>query len=135
MDERTQPVSAESPRSMALAHGRHGPRHFRLDLADRFWPRFRGLMLRRPPPDEKGLLLTGCASIHTLFMRYRLDIAWLDAGGRVLACVPDLKPWRARLGPRGTAHVLELKAGGLEALGIEAGSRIEHPVLQGRSAT
>lgn len=37
--------------------------------------------------------------------------------------------------PLDTAHVLELKAGGLEALGIEAGSRIEHPVLQGRSAT
>ncbi|THF64573.1 DUF192 domain-containing protein [Pseudothauera nasutitermitis] len=134
MDERTKHTSTESPRSMALAYGRHGPRRFRLDLADRFWLRFAGLMLRRPPPDEQGLLLMGCASIHTLFMRYRLDIAWLDAAGRVLACVADLGPWRARLGPRGTAHVLELRVGSLEALGIEVGSRIEHPALQGRSA-
>lgn len=131
MHANTAQVTDSRP-AAALALGRRGVRRFALKVADRFWTRFAGLMLRRPPQAQEGLLLTGCASIHTLFMRYRLDLAWLDDRGRVLACVPALKPWRASAGPRGTAHVLELAAGGLDALGIEAGSRIEHPVLQGR---
>ena len=111
--------------------GRHGARELTIRQARGFWARFSGLMLRRPPPGEEGLLLTRCASIHTLFMRYRLDLAWLDADGRVLACVPALKPWRARIGPRGTAHVIEFRAGSLAALGIETGVCIDHPALRG----
>lgn len=132
MDANTSPVTDTCP-AAALVYGRHGTRRFALRVADRFWTRFAGLMLRRPPQAQEGLLLTGCASIHTLFMRYRLDLVWLDASGRVLACVPALKPWRASTGPRGTAHVLELTAGSLDTLGIEAGCCIEHPALQPRS--
>ncbi|MBC9070771.1 DUF192 domain-containing protein [Thauera sp. CAU 1555] len=134
MSQPVKAVSGHSIRGPELAYvaGGQGTPSFALVLAAGFWSRFAGLMLRRPPKGAQGLLLVRCASIHTLFMRYWLDIAWLDGAGRVLACVPDLGPWRARVGPRGTVHVLELKAGSLAAMGIETGCRIEHPALQGR---
>jgi uncharacterized membrane protein (UPF0127 family) len=100
---------------------------FPLELAGGFWSRFCGLMLRRAPDEARGLLLLRCTSIHTAFMRYALDVAYLDRAGRVLSCRAGLKPWRLSFGPKGCAHVLELKAGDAARLGIAPGRRIEHP--------
>lgn len=111
--------------------GNFGPLHFSLEIADGFWKRFRGLMLRPPPDGEVGLLLTRCASIHTGFMRYALDLAYLDRRGQVVACVHGVRPWRTNMGPRGALHTLEFKAGDLEKLGIEVGQRIEHAFFEG----
>lgn len=114
-------------------NGDLGSRHFGLEIADGFWTRFRGLMLRPPPDGEVGLLLARCASIHTAFMRYALDLAYLDRRGQVVACVHGVKPWRTSMGPRGALHTLEFKAGDLERLGIEPGLRIEHAFFDGRN--
>jgi hypothetical protein len=41
-------------------------------VADRWWPRFRGLLGRDRLPEGEGLLLTPCRSIHMLGMRFPL---------------------------------------------------------------
>ena len=78
----------------------------RIEVADTFRSRLRGLMLRPPPAPGDGLLLTRTSSVHTCFMRFSLDVTFLDARGRVLREV-RLKPWRAA-SCRGARYVLEV---------------------------
>ena len=80
----------------------------RIEVADTFCHRLRGLMLRRPLPPGDGLLLTRTSSVHTCFMRFALDVTFLDGRGRVLREV-RLAPWRAARCP-GARYVLEMPA-------------------------
>lgn len=110
---------------------RGGEIPLQIEVADSFVSRFRGLMLRGPLATEpliQSLLLISCSSIHTAFMRYAIDVVYLDRKGEVTRCVPDLKPWRASAAPSST-HTLELPAGSIDRLGITPGCRLLHPLL------
>jgi uncharacterized membrane protein (UPF0127 family) len=96
----------------------------RLTIADRFWSRFRGLQFRRRLPPGEGIMLAPCASIHTMWMRFPLDVAMLDRAGRVLAVHTAVRPWRLLFAPGGTHAVLETPAAALQlSPGIRAALR------------
>lgn len=95
----------------------------RVTRADTFRQRLRGLLGRRGLSLEEGLLLTPCHAIHTFFMRFPIDILFLDADGRVVAAVQDLPPWRFKAAP-GARAVLELPAGTVARTGVREGERI-----------
>jgi uncharacterized protein len=65
-------------------------------------------LMRRPPPT--GLLLPGTRSVHTLGMRFALDLVWLDAAGRALRVDRAVPPNRVRRCRRASA-VIETPAG------------------------
>ena len=115
-----------------------GAHRLQLQVAESFLARFRGLMLAAPLRPNRGLLLTGCVSVHTFFMRQRIDLIYVDGSGVVTRCVAALKPWRSsaaagwnlRVGARGsTRHVLELAAGSIARLQVLPGSRLVVPML------
>lgn len=85
--------------------------------------RMRGLLGRRPLAAGEGLLLAPCTSVHTFFMRYSIDLVYLDHDGRVLKVVPALPPWRLSAARRAHA-TLELAAGGALAAGLHPGRRV-----------
>jgi uncharacterized membrane protein (UPF0127 family) len=88
------------------------------------WERMRGLLGRAPLAPDEALLIEPCSSVHTFGMRYPIDLAYLDGEGRVLRVVPRVAPLRmsARPGARAT---LEMAAGAAQALGLQAGERLE----------
>ena len=86
----------------------------RLELATSFWQRFRGLQLRAELPEDQGLLIKPCRSIHTHWMRFSIDVAMLDEDGLVLEVFSGVKPWRFVRQVRRTRSVLETSAGALE---------------------
>ena len=96
----------------------------RLGVADNFVSRFRGLMLRKSLDGIDGLLLSPCSSVHMCFMRFPLDIVYLDEDYRIIKIVPRLNPW---LGmsccPRAKAAI-ELAAGRSAELGLTEGCLI-----------
>lgn len=93
-------------------------------VASGFGSRLRGLLGTRSLSPGQGLLLVPCTSIHMFFMAIPLDVAFLDAGGRVIAVYKNLKPWRmSRLHPEAFA-ALELAAGTFEAAGLKVGDRL-----------
>ena len=47
-------------------------------------------------PPRTGLLLPETRSIHTCFMRFALDLLWLDAAGGVIRVDLAVAPWRLR---------------------------------------
>ncbi|MFJ9134608.1 DUF192 domain-containing protein [Streptomyces sp. NPDC102256] len=72
---------------------------------------------------EGALLLTPASSVHTLGMRFPIDVAYLDRASRVLA-VRTMRPGRVGL-PRPRARaVLEAEAGSMERWGVERGVRV-----------
>lgn len=83
-----------------------------IETADTFLARFRGLMGRRELAPGHALLLESCSSVHMFFMKFALDIVYLDRDFRVLY-VETLRPWQIGSLVKGCAHVLELNAGEL----------------------
>lgn len=76
-------------------------------IADSFWKRFWGLMGRAYLPQGEGLLLKGVKGVHTCFMRFPIQVIYLDRDCRVME-KETLKPWRCGRLHRRAAHVLEV---------------------------
>lgn len=94
----------------------------RVALADAFFTRFRGLMLRKSLAPGEGLLLKNCSAIHCCFMRFPIDVVYLDKEMRVVA-VETVKPWHMGGIHPGAKHVLELEAG--TAGSLRPGTRLD----------
>ena len=89
-----------------------------------FWARFQGLMGQASLPVGEGLHLVPCNSIHTFFMRIPIDVAFLDAQGRIVKKFDALPPWRATTVYFKAQSVLELPAGTLQASGTQEGDML-----------
>jgi hypothetical protein len=83
----------------------------RLELAASFWRRFCGWQGRALPPPGTGLLIAPCNSIHTCWMRFSIDVAFLDDRGGVLAVRSSVRPWRIVWPVRRARFVVEIPAG------------------------
>src|SRR5207244_12033973 len=92
-------------------------------VADKPWSRMRGLLGRRALPSGEGILLRPAASVHMFFMRFAIDVVWLDRDLRVLDVTANLRPWRTTA-RRGARSALALAAGESERVGIRAGDRL-----------
>jgi uncharacterized protein len=92
----------------------------RARVATSFATRFRGLMGVAELPAGTGLLLPRTRSVHTHFMRFPIDVVFLDGERRVVAIRPALRPWRMA-SARGARSVLELAAGECARLGLAPG--------------
>jgi uncharacterized membrane protein (UPF0127 family) len=83
----------------------------------------RGLLGRRDLPRGEGILLRPAASVHTFFMRFPIDVVFLDRDDVVVGIEPHLRPWRTA-GRRGAKAVLELAAGESERRGLVVGDAL-----------
>ena len=96
----------------------------RCSIARDPFSRMRGLLGRSSLPSGEGILLRPTSSVHTGFMRFAIDVVFLDRELQVLRIVPSLVPWR--IAARRKAHaVLELPAGECERRGLTEGDRLE----------
>jgi len=87
--------------------------------------RRRGLLGAPSLPDGQGLVIIPCRHIHTIGMKYSIDVAFVDASWTVRRVVHNLKP--GRLSPlvlKGRV-VLELPAGKMEETGTEKGDMLD----------
>lgn len=92
----------------------------RVILAQHFWPRLVGLLGRRGLAADEALFLSPCNNVHTFFMRFAIDVVFVDQHGVVLSVVPALGPWRIAAAWR--AHAcLELAAGGAQHFALQVG--------------
>jgi uncharacterized membrane protein (UPF0127 family) len=73
--------------------------------------RRRGLLGRHGLDASAALMLAPCAAVHTAFMRFPLDVVFVDRAGRVRKIVRDLVPWRMSAS-LGAWAAIELAAGG-----------------------
>jgi uncharacterized membrane protein (UPF0127 family) len=89
-------------------------------VADTPVARMKGLLGRRSLDPGEGLLLRPAGSVHTAFMRFPIDVVFLDRELRVLRVEPSVSPWRL-VAQRGAKAVLELPAGAARRRGLKPG--------------
>ena len=102
-------------------------------VAATFWTRLRGLLGEKGLEPGEGLLIRHAGSVHTFFMRFPIDVVFLDRSGAVVKLVDGLRPWRVALARSGR-DALELPAGEARRRGIKRGERFE-PRVAGAAAS
>ena len=95
-----------------------------VSVAETFFARLKGLLGKSGLNPGEGLLITPCSGIHTIGMRFPIDVVFLDANQAVAGVAENVKPMAFRNGPKATKAVLELAAGGIRQLGISVGETL-----------
>ena len=101
-------------------------------VADTRATRAVGLLTRDGLNPGEALWIVPSRGVHTWGMRFTIDVIALDEDGTVIDCVSRLRPWRLRLPRKGTAGVLELPEGTLEASGTVVGHHVLLEVAEAR---
>lgn len=94
-----------------------------IELADNFFKRLRGLMFRSRLAEGRGLLLAPCNSVHMLFMRFAIDVIYLDETFCIKKIVRDLTPWLGISCCFGAWGALELPSGEAQRLNLVVGQK------------
>ena len=84
--------------------------------------RRRGLLGRDSLNPSAALVLSPCWAIHTMFMRFAIDVIFVDRQGRAVRIVHELPPWRIT-GAAGARSTIELRAGSLQLLDVQVGDQ------------
>jgi uncharacterized membrane protein (UPF0127 family) len=79
-----------------------------------------------------GLLIERTQSIHMFFMRFAIDVVFVDGADRVTKVVEGLRPWRAVWWARGARDCIELPVGAVAASGTRPGDQlVREPITAG----
>jgi uncharacterized protein len=89
-------------------------------LASTMWTRMRGLLGRPALQSGQAMLIRSCNLIHTVGMRYPIDVVFLRRDGMVVKVAAAVLPRRMR-GSLRAQCVLELAAGEAERCAIAPG--------------
>ena len=92
----------------------------RCEVVERMLPRMRGLLGRSGLAAGEGMLLNPAPSVMTFFMRFPIDVVFIDKAQTIVKIVHDMGRWRIA-GARKAVAALELPAGTAAALGLEPG--------------
>ena len=87
----------------------------RVKMANTFFRRLKGLMFQSVILPDQGIVLSPCFAVHTCFMRFPIDVVYLDEDFTVLE-KETIPPWRMGKRIKGTKMVLETAAGAAEQL-------------------
>ncbi len=80
-------------------------------VADSFLVRLIGLMGQKQLPPERAMILSPCTSIHTFFMRFDIDVLFVDKDNKVIGVCVAMKPWRVSPVYWKSKFVVELPSG------------------------
>ncbi|OUS31243.1 hypothetical protein A9Q99_04395 [Gammaproteobacteria bacterium 45_16_T64] len=89
-----------------------------ISKANSWLKRLVGLLGHSSLSDNSAMLFEPGGSIHTIGMRFAIDVIYLDKQNKVLKIVTDMKSFRFSIAPKGTRAVLELASGNAKRTGI-----------------
>lgn len=101
-------------------------------VAGTFFSRVRGLLNRTSLKEGEGLIIVSCRQIHMLFMRFPIDVIFVDKTNRVTGLVENIQPfsfspifWKA-------SFAIELPVGVIEKSCTQLGDTLEFITAQGQ---
>ncbi len=83
-----------------------------------------GLLKYDAMPEDAALVIAPSNGIHTFFMRFAIDVVFVDRLGKVMALRHHLGPWRVAVAWRAYA-VIEMAAGTLQRTGVQRGDFLD----------
>lgn len=104
------------PRNVVLAED--------AELADSIFPRMKGLLGRKELKGGQALILKPCNSIHMFFMRFPIDVLFLDRQNSITALLENIKPFQiSRIYPKAVTAI-ELPSGTIKSNSISLGESV-----------
>ena len=94
------------------------------EVARSFWSRLRGLMGRSELPPGSALVIEPNNSVHTFWMRFPIDVIFVDRSGVVVGLRVAMPPNRPFAGARRAYRTIELPAGVIQQSGTQHGDRL-----------
>src|SRR4030067_783681 len=94
-------------------------------VADSLLKRMKGLLGKKEMLNGEALWIKPCISIHTFFMKFPIDVVFLNKKNRVIATISNLQPNRIARFYLQAISVLELPAGVLTETDTRVGDEIE----------
>jgi len=121
--------SAAAPPLQVLNRTRGTILATRMETADTSASRNKGLLGRACLAPGEGLWIVPCESVHTFFMRFPIDLVYLDRQKRIRKLRSSVGPWR--LSACFQAHsIIELPAGTIQATRTQRGDALEFAPAQ-----
>ncbi len=96
----------------------------RLFIAGGPLQRMQGLLGRKHLPEGQGIYLDPAPVIHTYFMRFNLDLIFLDSSLRVTRYRKNVKPFQIVHGGKGAHSVVEVESGWLKSGAAAIGDKL-----------
>ena len=115
------------PRALAFNQSRNISVATHVAVADTHWSRLRGLIGVASDDfrNGSGLWIRPCHGVHTLAMRFPIDVLYLNSAGTVVHVEHNLQPWRFSPVRMQAASVLELPSHTVARTETALGDRIE----------
>lgn len=96
-----------------------------LEIAETFRARSKGLLGKSSLAAGEGLLIKPCKGVHTIGMKFPIDVVFLDDSSNVIGFCKELRPNRMTSIRLRAASVLELPAGTVEATALKVGDVVD----------
>ncbi len=93
-------------------------------IAKNFITRSIGLIPKKNLPHNEGLLIKPCCSIHTFFMKFDIDVLFVNKKNEVTALYESVKPYRILPIHPDSSYVIEFAAGSISKKNISKGDLI-----------
>jgi uncharacterized membrane protein (UPF0127 family) len=95
-----------------------------IEVAESASQKVKGLLGRECLEDGQGLLFKGAGSLHTLFMRFPIDIIYTNQQGKVVKTAKAVRPFKLVAAPLRCHYAIELPAGAITASKTEVGDSL-----------
>ncbi len=96
-----------------------------LEVAETFSARSKGLLGRSSLVVGEGLLIRPCKGVHTIGMKFPIDVVFLDYSNNVIGLCKDLQPNRMTSIRLRASSVLELPVGTVAATALKVGDVVD----------
>ncbi len=97
----------------------------KIEVADSFFKRLNGLIGRSGLNKGEALILLPCNAVHTFFMKFSIDIIFLDQEAVILEVIENLKPYRFSPIIVKAKFAIELPAGQITSTGTVKGHQLQ----------
>jgi uncharacterized membrane protein (UPF0127 family) len=87
--------------------------------------RMKGLLGRDSMKDGEALVITGCQSIHMLFMKFAIDVVFVDSSNKVVGLTANIKPFELSPVFWKSACAIELPTGTIEKTHTNLGDQLD----------
>lgn len=124
-DHFLKPLLRSSSQPLQLyVHGGTRPVASSLETAFEARTRNRGLLGRDGLAHGHALIIAPCNMVHTIGMRFAIDLIYAAKDGRIVKLRPSVPSWRIS-GAVGAFTVIEMAAGGIADAGLRVGQVLE----------
>ncbi len=89
-----------------------------------FFKRNNGLMFKDRLKKDEALMITGCNCIHTFFMKFSIDVIYLNKNLEIKKIKKNIKPFRLTLPVWSARSVIECTTGNHKVNELQVGDRL-----------